>query len=830
MTKNLKQDIAYAARRLSKSPAFTIVAVMTLALGIGANTAIFSVLNTTLFRSLPYPAANRLIHISEQKAGGDLPVSYPDFLDWKRQQNSFSALTIYRTANPVNLRTGGSTDRLSTVMVDRDFLRVLGVQPMLGRDLSPDDDRPEAAPALLLPYATWAKRFGGDPEVVGRAVQVDGKTATIVGVLPSSFQFFNDADLVLPLAPYVAQFYMENRESHSNARVLGRLKEGVSPAAAAGEMNTIAAHLAGQFPKSNAGVGAHTVDLRQYLMGDAKQQQLLLMGAVVLVLLIVCVNIATLSLSRSFAREREMSIRVALGARRPYLIRQLMVESLLLSAIGGGLGVFLAAGLSAALNALVPHQLLQFGGGSISVLNLPVLLFAFGATALTGIGFGFVPAWQLSKANPSDALKDRSAMPKSFRGRFNSSDLMIAAQVGGATLLLITAGLVLRSLWALSDSPLGYETENVLTLRLASPGARVNNAPLRIAAFYLNAVQRLAQVPGVEAAAATSDLPFGGNDSHNPFRLLDRPAPALNDYPVAPYRIVTSDYFRALGIPLLQGRVFDGTEPMPVLASETPTTDQTLEALRRLPVSVIVSHSFAQHWWPGQNPVGKGILLGSPAREMAHCTVIGVVGDSTQDSLGQTKHEEYYLSLRQFPFFGEYSLLLRAHGDPALLIESARKQIKQMTATEAVYDVRPLSTRIAETISAQSFQSKLISAFAALALVLATVGLYGILAFNVGRRTREIGIRIALGASLNSVICNVFLRGFAMVVPGVVLGLTGSWAIGRYLRNQLHGISTTDPRTFAVCTAALILSAFFACWFPARRAAKVDPLVALRDE
>jgi predicted permease len=832
MINSLKQDMIYAARQLRKSPVFTIVAVITLTLGIGANTAFFGVLNGTLFRPLPYPQANQLVHISERttKSNSTMPVSYLNFVDWKRQQTSFSALTIYRTANPVNLTAGAATDRMSTVMVDCDFLKVLGFQPMLGRDLTPEDDRMGAPLNLLLTHATWVKRFNADPGVVGRTVLVDGKSATIVGVLPSEFQFFGDSELVMPLGPFVEQFYMSFRESHSNAMVMGRLRPDVSLPSATSEMDSITAHLAEIYPKSNTGVGVTVIGLHQYLMGDAKQRQLLLMGAVGLVLLIVCVNIATLSLARSCARDREMAIRAALGAGRRRLVRQLMVESLLLAAMGGGLGLLLASGLSTSLNSLVPGQILQLNAGSISVMDFRVEAFALAITLLTGLGFGLVPAWQLSRTSPNEVLKDRSATARSFHGRIGTSDLLVVAQVGSATLLLITAGLVLRSLWSLSNRPLGYQPDHVLTLRLASPGARVGGAPLRIAAFYQDAVERLAHLPGVEAAAATSNLAFGHNNSFNSFRLLDRPVPTSNEYPTASERIVTRDYFQAMGIPLLQGRVFNDQEPMPVFPSDTPKMNEILGALQKLPLDVIVTRSFAQRWWPGQNPIGKGFVLGTPSMDIARGTIIGVVGDSTQDNLGQTGHEEFYMSLRQFPFSGEHSLLMRTRENPSAMIETVKKQLRQMTATEAVYDVRPLSVRVAASISTTTFQSRLIGSFAAVALVLASVGLYGVLAFNVGRRSREIGIRMALGASRKSVVGNIFFRGFAMVIPGLAVGLVGAWMLGHSLRNQLYDIPATDSCTYAACVLALLLSAFLACWLPARRAAKVDPMVALRDE
>jgi putative ABC transport system permease protein len=828
----LKQDVTYAVRQLRKSPGFALVALLTLALGIGANTAFFGVINTTLLQPLPYPQESQLVNLSERstKTDGPMPVSYPDFADWKRQQTCFSALTVYRTDAALNLKINGSAQRMSTVMVDADFLKVLGFQPMLGRDLRPEDDLPGAQPTILLPYSTWVSQFNSDAQVVGRVVDVDGRSATIIGVLPASLHFFSDPDLVMPLGPYVEQFYLQVRASHNNERALGRLKPGVTFAAATSQMNAIASRLSEQYPKSNSSVGVALMGLHQYLLGAAKQRQLLLMAAVELVLLIVCVNIATLFLARSCARDREMAIRTALGAGRPRLVRQVMVESLLLAAIGGGLGLLLAAGLSNALKSLVPFELLRFSSGNISVMDWRVVIFTLAATLLTGVGFGLMPAWQLSRTSPDQVLKDHRMLPTPLRGRIQTLDLLVIAQVGSAALLLVTAGLILRSLWLLSSRPLGYEPEHVLSLRLASPSARLGGSPLRVAAFYQDTANRLAQLPGVESAAVTQNAAFGYNDSHNQFRLADRPAPAPGDYPSASFRVVSPDYFRTMSIPVLQGHVFNGTEPVPLLPPGAPSMQDAVAALQRLPLDIVVTRSFAQRFWPGQDPIGKGLLLGPPDLVIAHCSVIGVVGDTTQESLGQTNFEEFYVSLRQFPFYPDYYLLMRTSQNPAALIEPTRAQLRQMSATEPVFDVQPLTSRVADSISGQTFQTKLIGSFAALALVLASFGLYGVLAFNVGRRTRDIGIRMALGAPRQSVVGNVFFRGFAMVIPGLAIGSVGAWLLGRTLQNQLYEVSASDLRIYEAALFPLLLAAVLACWLPARRAARVDPIIALREE
>ncbi len=830
--KFVKQDFLYAIRQFRKSPGFTVVAMVTLALGIGANTAFFGVINATLLRPLPYPEESQLVNLSERSTKSDstMPVSYPDFVDWKREQTCFSALTIYRTAAPLNLKTSSGAERMSTVMVDSDFLKVMGFQPLLGRDLRPEDDLRDAPPTILLPYTTWTRVFNSDPQVAGRVVDVDGRSATIVGVLPAAFNFFTNPDLVMPLGPYVDEFYLQARNSHSNARALGRLKPGVTPAAAKAEMDAVAAHLSQEYPKSNSSVGAAPMALHEYLTGAAKQRELLLMGAVGLVLLIVCVNIATLFLARASSRDREMAIRSALGADRSRLVRQVMVESLLLAATGGALGLLLAVVLGTALESLVPFELLRLNGGAVAVMNWRVLAFALGVTLVTGAGFGLMPAWQLARTNPNAVLKDHRQGAIPLHKRVQTLDLLVAAQVASAALLLITSGLILRSLWTLANRPLGYEPEHVLSLHLASPSARLGGAPLRVAAFYQEALEKLAQLPGVESAAVTSNLAFDFNDSHNQFRPVDRPAPPPGDYPSSSFRIVSTDYFRTMGIPVLAGRVFDGEEPMPTLPDHAPSMSEAIAALRALPMDIVVTRSFAQHYWPGQDAVGKRILLGPPDIEMAHCTIVGVVGDTTQDNMGQTNHEEFYATFRQFPFFPGYSLVVRTRQNPTALIDAARAQLRQLTTTEPVYDVRPLATRVADSISGQTFQSKLIGAFAGVALVLASFGLYGVLAFNVGRRTREIGIRMALGAPRVAVAGNVFLRGFAMVIPGLAMGCFGAWLVGRSLASQLFEVSANDPRTYEAALLPLLLAAVLACWLPARRAVKVDPMVALREE
>jgi len=829
---SLINDIKYAIRQLRKNPGFTAIAVLTLALAIGANTAFFGVLNTTLLRPLPYPESGQLVHIKERniKSNRGKSVSYPDFMDWKRMQTSFTALTIYCPDSTVHLRTETGTERIPIAQVDHDFLKVLGYQPALGRDLTVEDDQTGASLVVLLTQGVWSRRFNCDPEVLGRTIEIDGQSAAIVGVLPAEFQFFHHCELILPLGPFVERMYMHMRESHGKTVVVGRLKSDCSLSTAREEMDAIAARLTEQYPKTNGDIGVTLTDLRRHLMGNAKQEQTLLMIAVGLVLLIVCVNVATLSLARSCARKQEMAVRAALGAGRGRLVRQIMVENILLAAVGGVLGLLLAVGLNMVLDSLIPFHIRQLNPAGVSIMDVRVGIFTFIVTLVTGLGFGLAPAWRLSHASVYDVLKDRSVTRQDSLGRSHAAGFLMAAQVGLATILVIASGLVLRSLWTLSSIPLGYQAEKVLSLRLASPLKRMDGSFLRAGAFYTEAAERLSQLPGIEAAAAVSDVAFGGSITSNQFRLLDRPAPAPSQYPSCRRRIISRDYFRAMGIPLMQGRCFNGQEPLPSLPPGASGVGDFINALGTLPIDTIVTSSFAQHYWPGENAIGKRFIVGSPNKDLSVLTVIGVVGDSTQDNLAQTNHDEFYFSIRQFPLYPEFSLILRTHGNPATVIDAAKAELRKLTTTEPVYDVRPISSRITASISGQSFKTLLMSLFAGIALLLASVGIYGVLAFSVNRRTREIGVRIALGASPRHTIWNVLSRGFTFVLPGLVLGLLGAWAFGRTIESQLYGVTVTDPLTYAIGSLTLLLSAVLACWIPAWRAAKTNPMEALRYE
>lgn len=826
----LGADLRYAARQMRRAPIFSLVTVMTLALGIGANTAFFGVLSTTLYRPLPYPEPDRLVHLDERTLKGNwtMPVSYPDFLDWKRLQTTFSSISIY-LGDAMSVQREAATDRVGVLFVDHDFLRTLGYTPALGRDFTEADDRVGVPRTVLLTADAWKRRFDSDASVIGKVMNINGQPVTIVGVLPETYRFFRESEFLVPLGPWVEDRFMQMRESHSASVVVGRLKPGVNLNAARAEMDAIASRIEKEYPKSNGGIGARLISLRDYLVGDARQGQLLLMSAVALVLLIACVNVANLVLARSLSRDREIAVRAALGAGRGRLVRQFFTECLLLSFIGGTAGLAVAATLSNALVSLIPGGLLSFGDPVAFHFDWRMLGFGFAVTLATGVLFGLAPAWQLRRVSLVDSLKDRSASGASA-GHLRLADLLVVAQVGLATVLVIAAGLVLRSLWTLSSEPLGFESENVLSVRLGSPSGRMGGSLPRAGAFYEEAAQRLGRLPGVEAAAATSNLAFGYNDSHNQFRVADRPVPDPASYPSASYRIVTQDYFRAMGIPVLQGRVFTGQEPPLAPKSEKPDMKELLEALRQLPMDGVVTRSFAQRYWPGENPIGKRLLLGPPDIPMSWITVVGVVADSTQDELGQKNHEEFYLSIRQLPAPMEFGLIVRGRGDPAALAESVRAELRRFTSTEPVYDMQVLSSRVAQVLSGRTFQTRLVAGFAAVALLLAAIGLFGVLAFNVGRRTREFGVRLALGASPTKIVRSVFVRGFALVLPGLALGLLAASWCGRYVQNQLYGIEPTDLVTYTTASGALLVAAVLACWLPARRASRVDPIEALRTE
>jgi len=824
-------DLHLAFRQFAKSPAFTAIIVLTLALGIGANTAIFSLVNTTFLRTLPYPEPDRLVHVSEANdQWNDMSVSYPNFLDWRASQDVFTALAIYRTDSR-KLKTPEGAEQVGIAQVSTDFFAAVGVHAALGRDLTADDDRAGAAPVLWLTDAAWRRYFAADPGIVGRAVQVDGAPTAVAGILPAGFRFHRDADVFLPIGQFLDQMFMRERANHNGTSVIGRLKPGVALAAAQAQLRAIGVRLQREYPKVNSGLNVNAVPLRERMAGFARTNLFLLLGAVGMVLLIACVNVANMLLARSFGRTREMAIRTALGATRRDLIRQLLAESLLLAAAGGLLGILLGTWGADFVSRLVPWEmrpLMQQAGG----VDRAVLLFVLGLTLVTGVAFGLAPAWQLSHANPNDALKNARPVVHVLFGRIRLADGLVIVQVALALMLLIGAGLMIRSLQRLDGIDSGLHPDHVLTLRVgAPPMEEYRRDPAGYVTYHERLAERVAALPGVESAAFGSSLPFTWDTSSSVFFRLDRPLPEPAKFPVANSHVVTLDYFRALGIPLRQGRLFDGHEPVPVLPPGEVVTMETLSKIyEHLVVSCVVSQRMAEQFWPGEDPVGKTFQFGYPEMHLPVMQIIGVVGNTRQGGLDQGEPAEYYCLLRQFAAPMYLHLVVRTRADPAGVLGSVRAAVKALAPDAPVYDVALMEDRIANFSSDRRFNMTLFAFFAATALLLAIIGIYGVLACLVGQHTRDIGVRLALGAQRADVLRGVVLHGFGLALPGTLLGLAGAWAGSRLLQSQLFGISASDAATYLVAAVLLLLAALLACLVPARRATRVDPIEVLRAE
>ncbi len=825
------QNLRFALRQFVKAPGFTTVVVLTLALGLGANTAIFSIVNATFLRELPFPEPERLVQVFESSPRwAKQSVSYPNFRDWQQAQTSFSHLAIFRT-DSAKLETTAAVERISLGYVSADFFATLGVRAALGRDLVSDDDREGAAPVAWLGYELWQRSFASSTEVIGRTVRLAGVPVTIAGVLPESFRFHRQMEVVVPIAPYAEQTFLKIRNNHNGTEVVGRLKPGVTHDAANAQLVAIAARLVQDYPKDNAGISARLVPLHEQFTGSSRTRLLLLFGAVGLILLLACVNIANMLLARAGTREREMAIRTSLGATPGMLLRQLLTENLLLALAGGALGLLLGAWGCEAARRLMPWELQSILGSDIG-LDLRVLLFSALLAVLTGLGFGLLPSWLLARKGPGAALKQTQVFVRTRLGRLHLPDLLVVAQVGLALVLLVGAGLMIRSLWLLSRVPSGLSPERVLTLRVSTPSMDdYRRDPQAFVTFHDRIVEAVRALPGVESVAFGSSLPFTWNTSSSTVYALDRPVPALETIPAANSHVITADYFRTMGIPLLRGEAFDGRELPPDMGQNVEISERAfIEIYRNFPIKCVVSEAMAALLWPGEDALGKEFQIGIPSMNLPRFHVVGIVGNTAQRGLESQPPPEFYAPMRQFPMPMGYHLVVRARQDAAALLGSVRAALKTVAPQETIFDVKVMSERIEERSSDRRFNTGLFAFFGAVALVLSSIGIYGVLAFNVGRRTREIGIRMALGARPGAVLRQVLGGGLLLVAIGAALGLLGAFAGAQVLQSQLFGLTATDGPTYVLAALPLLAVAFVACLLPARRATRVDPMVALRAE
>jgi len=813
------EDLRYALRGLRRSPGFTAVAVIALALGIGANTAIFSVVNAVLLRPLPYRDSGRLVVVDERRITGPEVhnVSPANFLDWREQNRVFDPISAAFLWG-VNLTGRGEAEQISGLQVTSNLFTLLGAQAELGRTFLPEEGQPGAKRVVLLSHALWQRRFGSDPGIVGQAIALSGESYTVAGVMPAGFGFppywATRAELWAPMQ-FDARF--ASMRGGRMLRVFGRLKPGVSLKQAQAEMDLITERLRRQYPGENAEMGALVQPMHEKVVGSIRPALLVLLGAVGCVLLIACANVANLLLARATGRQKEMAIRTAVGAGSGRIIRQLLTESLLLSMVGGAVGLLLAAWGVQALIAALGRTLTQ-GAGIIPRfqeigIDLPVLGFTLALTLVTGIVFGLAPALQSTNLDLNGLLKDSAGGGIKLGGRRSRATLVVA-EVALAEVLLIGAGLLLHSFWQLQQVDPGFRAEHVLAAEVSVAGSGFVDRQLP---FYTQLMQKLEALPGVMSVGAINHLPLAGDIWTFDFTVEGLPTPPPGQEPSAAYRIISPRYFGTMGTPLMRGRAFDAHD------------------VEGEPMVAIISEAMARRNWPNQDPIGKRFKMGHADSTNPWLTVAGVARNVKQSEWAEEPGPELYLPYLQHPeyFSGHASsymtFVVRTTGDPAALASAFRHEVAAFDRNLPVSNMATLEAVVSDAQWRPRFNMLLLSIFAATALALAVVGIFGVISYAVAQRTREIGIRMALGAKPGDVLALVVKQGLGLALAGVAIGLSAAAVVTRGMSSLLYGISATDPLAFAGVSVVLIAAALTATYLPARRAAKVDPMISLRS-
>jgi predicted permease len=823
----LAKDLAYAVRMLAKGPGFTLAAILSLAIGIGANTSIFSIINALLLRPLPYQDAERLAILWNRSPGLNITedwFSTAQYFDIKNGHHGFEQVAIAIGGN-YNLIGHGEPERVGTIRVSSNLLPMLGQSAAFGRTFISEEDLPGRPATALLSYGMWVRHYGADPHMLGQSVTLNGIPYEVVGVMPHSFSLPREvlptldgaeqADILLPLPmpPDAAQ----NRD-HEDYNIMGKLKRGVSLAQAQAEMDTITARLRNDFPQAyppNGGLTFGIVPLLEQVVGDVRPTLFILLGAVGFVLLISCANVANLLLARAVARQKEIAVRTAIGATRFRIVRQLLTESILLSLAGGALGVLFAFWSMHWIHVLGPKSVPRIEDIGI---DRTALLFTFLISLVSGVLFGMAPALRISRLDLSATLKDASrgsAGTSAVWGRGNSlRRLLVIAELALCVMLLIGAGLLIRSFAHLQNVSPGFNAKNVLTLELTLSGPKYKD-PQMVLATYRDLWNRLGGLPGVKASGAVSALPLSQMFAWGPITVEGRVPPAGENFINADMRIASGHYFAAMEIPLLAGRFFND--------QDTATSPKVL----------IIDEYMARQLWPNQDPIGKRIHFGGITEKITDEnpweTVVGVVGRVKQYTLDSDSRIALYLPQTQYATRA-MNVVLRTEGDPAALSSAVKGQIQALDSDLPLYNVRTMEQRVEESLARRRFSMLLLVLFACVALVLATIGTYGVMAFLVNQGTREIGIRIALGASQMGIVRLVVLKGMALALCGVAAGLAGAFVLSRLMQSLLFGVRPDDPLTFVVISLMLMLITFLASYVPARRAAQIDPIVSLRYE
>lgn len=802
-------DLKLAFRQLGKTPGFAVIAILTLALGIGANSAIFSVIDAVLLRPLPYPKPHELVAIWSKVAKDTEreTESFPDFADLRDQSQTLESMTAYTEASSV-LGSGAQSREMRGLAISSDVFRVAGVQPFRGRGYTRAEDVKDAR-AVVLSYDCWQRDFNSDPSIVGREIKLSMRPLTVLGIMPRGFRFpvGHSFDYMMPLHPLLPT-YIENRGGHF-LRLIGRLKPGISVRQANAELAAIASRLERQYPDTNTGRTDYASSLREDVVGDVRPALLTLLGAVLAVLLIACANVANLLLARSTARRREIAIRAALGASRFRIVRQLLAEGLLLAIVGGAAGLLLASWGIDLLRVLGPTDVPRLDEVRI---NSVVVAFTLTAAVFSTLVFGAIPSLHASRPNVNESLQEgsRGAVgPESRRLR----NLLVISQVALSMLLLAGAGLLIKSFSNLRTTNPGFDPVGVFTAEPILPGAKYSNLPSQWQPFFDTLLDKLRAVPGVEAVGGASPLPFSGNDRGSSFWIESRPDPGLGNHPDASHLVITGDYFRTMHIPLLAGRNFDRHDGV------------------QAPLVAMINEEFARKFFPGSNPLGQHLRVDQERQQKAMTyEVIGVVGSTRHETLAIAPVPEFYINGAQEPSRA-FNVVLRTSLPSLAGIDSTfGDALRQLDPDVSIPKFQPMSTLIGTTLAQPRFHMTLLGCFAGVALVLAAIGIYGVIAYNVTQRTREIGIRMALGAQRGDMLRLVLRQSFGVVAIGLAAGLLGALGTTRLLRSLLYGVSAQDISIFAVVLLVLSAAALIASYLPARRATKIDPIVALRHE
>ena len=802
------QDLRYGFRTLLRNPGFCAVAILALAMGIGPNTAIFTMVNAVLLKPLPVPEPNRVVMIwgTLLKSGFDqMPVSAADYLEWKKQAHSFDQMSAAFAIPEFGLNVSGAGDpeRVSAALASKEFLPALGIKPIVGRNFLPEEDRPGGPPAVLISHALWQRRFHSDPAAIGRSLTVDGIPRTVVGVVPHELGEMVAADLWLPTAINPNN---PERQNHQFG-IVARLKPGVTVAESRAEMAVIARRLESAYPATNTGWGVTLFPMAEMFTGRIRPVLLILLGAVGLLLLIACANLANLLLARAATREKEIAIRGALGAGRLRLIRQLLTESLVLALAGGALGLILAAWGVRLLRSVVPDMFPMLQHMSVDV---PVLAFTFGISILTGLLFGLVPAWRSSHTDLNTTLKEAAGRSESAGGSHRIRSFLLAGEVALAVLLSVSAGLLLRSFVRVTEVNPGVRTANILTMNLSLPEVKYDT-PQKRATFYKDLIERVDALPGVRSAGAVVFLPLRVSILSfriwvNSFTIEGRPPVPQDKQPLADYRPATPGYFNTMGIALRQGRLFDQHDD--------------LDAKR----VVLVNEAMVRKHFPHENPLGQRIVMGKPME------IVGVVADAKLYGLDAPVEPAVYVPHAQHSGDSSMAVVVRTEGDPTVVAAAVRREILKLDPEQPISNVRSMEQVLSDSLMLRRVAMLLLTVFASLALTLATVGIYGLTAYSVSRRTHEIGLRVALGASQSQILRMVVGRGLVTSLIGAAIGVAAAFELTRGLSGMLYGVTATDPLVFAGVPLLLIAVSVLASYVPARKATRIDPLVALRYE